>query len=102
MYINGLNPEIFMDWARLLHLGRYQAAYRHFEQLFSLSKIGGIIYIHITSQITATSILTEECVSRSTKRKDKKVICPFGFPRQSCLKIVYIYIYETSINLPKK
>ena len=35
VYVNGLNPEIFMEQARLLHFGRDQAAYRHFEQLFS-------------------------------------------------------------------
>ena len=35
VYVNGLMPEIFMEWARLLHLCRDQAAYRHFEQLFS-------------------------------------------------------------------
>ena len=33
--VNGLNPEQFMDWARLMRLGRIEAAYRHFEYLFN-------------------------------------------------------------------
>ena len=32
--VNGMNPEQFMDWARLMRLGRDEAAYRHFEYLF--------------------------------------------------------------------
>ena len=34
VYVNGLNPQIFMEWAELLHLGRDSAAYRHFHYLF--------------------------------------------------------------------
>ena len=34
--VNGLNPEVFMEWARLIGLGRDGAAYRHFEALFRL------------------------------------------------------------------
>ena len=28
--VNGLNPEQFLDWARLMHFGSDDAAYRHF------------------------------------------------------------------------
>ena len=36
VYVNGLNPEVFLDWARLIGLGSDMAAYRHFEALFKL------------------------------------------------------------------
>ena len=29
-----MNPEQFMDWARLMKLGRDEAAYRRFDYLF--------------------------------------------------------------------
>ena len=32
--VNGMNPEQFMDWARLMKLGRDEAAYRHFDYFF--------------------------------------------------------------------
>ena len=34
--VNGLNPEMFMDWARLIGLGNDEAAYRHFSALFKI------------------------------------------------------------------
>ena len=34
MYLNGLNPQIFMEWAELVHLGSDSAADRHFHYLF--------------------------------------------------------------------
>ena len=36
VYVNGLNPCVFLEWAYLLNLGRDQSAYRHFEALFKL------------------------------------------------------------------
>lgn len=33
VYVNGLNPDIFLEWAYLLELGRDSAAYKHFESL---------------------------------------------------------------------
>ena len=33
VYVNGLNPDIFLEWANLLELGRDRSAYRHFEAL---------------------------------------------------------------------
>ena len=33
VYVNGLNPDIFLEWARLQDLGRDASAYRHFEVL---------------------------------------------------------------------
>ena len=35
-YVNGLSPELFMEWARLMDLGRDSAAYRHFDALFRI------------------------------------------------------------------
>ena len=35
VFVNGLNPEIFMEWAHLLELGRDADAFRHFQYLFS-------------------------------------------------------------------
>lgn len=34
--VNGLNPVMFTEWARLLDLGNDEAAYRHFEALFKI------------------------------------------------------------------
>ena len=34
VFTNGLNPQIFIEWAHLLNLGRDSEAYRHFEYLF--------------------------------------------------------------------
>ena len=34
--VNVLNPEVFMEWARLIRLGRDGAAYRHFDALLRL------------------------------------------------------------------
>ena len=34
--VNGLNPVVFMEWARLVGLGNDGAAYRHFDALFRL------------------------------------------------------------------
>lgn len=39
VYVNGLNPVIFLEWARLLKLGRDEAAYRHFDNLLRLYEI---------------------------------------------------------------
>jgi hypothetical protein len=36
VYGNGLNLEVFLEWARLLNFGGDAAAYRHFETLFRL------------------------------------------------------------------
>ena len=33
VYVNRLNPDIFLEWAHLLDLGRDSSAYRHFEAL---------------------------------------------------------------------
>ena len=33
VYVNGLDPDIFLEWAHLLDLGRDASAYRHFEAL---------------------------------------------------------------------
>ena len=33
VYVNGLNPDIFLEWAHLQQLGRDASAYRHFEAL---------------------------------------------------------------------
>ena len=40
VYVNGLNPEIFMQWVELLHLARDPAALRHFNALFGLFQNG--------------------------------------------------------------
>ena len=39
VYVNGLNPIIFIEWARLLNLGRDEAGYRHFHNLLNLYEI---------------------------------------------------------------
>ena len=36
VYVNGLNPDVFMEWANLLHLCRDGSGYRHFNALFNL------------------------------------------------------------------
>lgn len=33
VYVNGLNPEIFLEWIHSIDLGRDTAAYRHFNNL---------------------------------------------------------------------
>ena len=33
VYVNGLNPDIVLEWAQLLELGRDSSAYNHFEVL---------------------------------------------------------------------
>ena len=35
VFVNGLNSEIFMEWAHLLELGRDADSFRHFQYLFS-------------------------------------------------------------------
>ena len=40
VYVNGLNPEIFMEWVQLLNLARDPAAIRHFNALFRLFESG--------------------------------------------------------------
>ena len=34
--MNGLNPEMFLDWARLVYLCLDDAAYKHYENIFQL------------------------------------------------------------------
>lgn len=34
VYINGLNPTIFMQWVKTMHLARDNAAQNHFSALF--------------------------------------------------------------------
>ena len=34
VYVNGLNPVIFLEWARLISLCRDETGYKHFEELF--------------------------------------------------------------------
>lgn len=36
VYVNGLNPDIFLQWARLIGLGSDESAYRHFRNIFIL------------------------------------------------------------------
>ena len=36
VFVNGLNPVIFLDWARLISLCRDETGYKHFEELFKL------------------------------------------------------------------
>lgn len=40
VYINGLNPVVFMEWANLFGLCRDRAAVCHFEALFRLYEAG--------------------------------------------------------------
>ena len=40
LFVNGLNPEIFLDWVNLLHLCRDRAAFIHFENLFHYFEVG--------------------------------------------------------------
>ena len=50
--VNGLNPEQFMDWARLMKLGRDESAYRHFDYLFLtilLQKSQSLYALNITT-----------------------------------------------------
>ena len=35
VFINGLNPQIFMEWVEVLHLASDSAAVRHFQYLLS-------------------------------------------------------------------
>ena len=44
VYINGLHPEVFMEWARHMHLGRDDAAYRHMSNLFNIYERQGRQY----------------------------------------------------------
>jgi len=36
VYINGLNPELFLQWAHLMSLGTDRSAYNHIRALFRL------------------------------------------------------------------
>lgn len=36
VYVNGLNPDLFIEWDRLIDLGGDESAYRHFIALFRL------------------------------------------------------------------
>ena len=36
VYVNGLNPEIFFEWAELLHVFRDSSGLRHCQNLFKL------------------------------------------------------------------
>ena len=36
VYVNGLNPDIFLEWAYLVHMCRDESGYRHFRDLFRL------------------------------------------------------------------
>ena len=36
VFVNGSNPEIFFELARIIGLGRDESAYRHFRALFRL------------------------------------------------------------------
>ena len=40
VYVNGLNPEIFMEWVELIGLARDRAALNHFRALFNLFERG--------------------------------------------------------------
>ena len=40
VYVNGLNPEIFMQWVELLNLARNPEAIRHFNAIFRLFESG--------------------------------------------------------------
>ena len=42
--MNGLNPEIFFEWAALLNLGRDRAAKRHLMPYLDYSKLAEIIH----------------------------------------------------------
>ena len=37
-HVNSLHPDMFMDWARFMGLGRDESAYRLFSALFKLFK----------------------------------------------------------------
>ena len=51
MYVNGLNPVVFMEWAHLMHMCRDQAAVNHFNALFRLFE-GGRNYTLYAYNIT--------------------------------------------------
>lgn len=40
VYVNGLNPVIFLEWVNLLGLARDRAAHSHFRALFRLFEAG--------------------------------------------------------------
>ena len=43
VFVNGLNPQIFMEWAELLHLCRDRSACNHFQSLFAMFEAGKYI-----------------------------------------------------------
>jgi hypothetical protein len=58
VYVNALNPEIFIEWVHLLGLARDRAASNHFEALLDFFIVDIIVglYMHLLSLIDDTSI----------------------------------------------
>lgn len=46
IYINGLNPDIFLEWVELRKICRDKSAYKHFKSLFSDFESGKYIGKH--------------------------------------------------------
>ena len=59
--MNGLNPEIFFEWARIIGLGRDESAYSTFGHCSAYSSIGGIICMLSTCLTGVTNTSTEQC-----------------------------------------
>ena len=51
MYFNGLNPEVFFDWAKLVNLCKDDAAEREFRSIFKAFSqgIGYNVYAYVVA-----------------------------------------------------